>query len=154
MEKSCDLGNEVRDSGRAGYLITHNKGKEPVIPSNVDTPLNDELSLASSPLLGLSPAKNIRPSRVKGPLIALSSAMLLVMCPTEQGEKQVGGRGQGPVPARPSPQRLVGNACRSDAINAVCTSRLRQRANILHAASSSNSGTWRHALLGPRATHS
>ena len=94
MEKSRDLGNEVRDSGRAGYLITHNKGKEPVIPSNVDTPVNDELSSANSPPLGLSPAKNTRPSGIKGPRIALSSVMPLVTCFTEQEEKQAGGRGQ------------------------------------------------------------
>ena len=41
MEKSRDLGDEVRGSGRATYPITHNKGKELIIPANVDTPVDD-----------------------------------------------------------------------------------------------------------------
>ena len=60
MKKSCDLRNEVPDSGRATYRITHNKGKEPVIPTDVDSLVDYELSLGSSLYLGLSPAKNIR----------------------------------------------------------------------------------------------
>ena len=60
MEKSHDLINEVRDSGQAAYSITHNKGKEPIIPTDVDTPADDGLSSGSSPPLGLSPAKNTR----------------------------------------------------------------------------------------------
>ena len=62
MEKSRDLGSDVRDSGQAAYLITHNKGKEPVIPADVDTPTDDELSSGSSPSLSLSPIKNARDS--------------------------------------------------------------------------------------------
>ena len=60
MEKSRDLGDEVRGSGRATYPITHNKGKELIIPANVDTPVDDELSSGSSPPSGLLPAKNTR----------------------------------------------------------------------------------------------
>ena len=90
MEKSCDLGNKVWDSGQAAYPITRNKGKEPVIPSDVDTLANDELSLGSSPHLGLSPAKNTRARLRKGPCIALPSAKPLVTRPAEQREKQAG----------------------------------------------------------------
>ena len=52
----------MRDSGRAVYLIARNKGKEPVIPVDVDTPTDDELSSYSSPSLSLSPTKNARDS--------------------------------------------------------------------------------------------
>ena len=40
------------------YSITRNKGKEPVIPGDVDIPARDELSSGSSPSLGLSSTKN------------------------------------------------------------------------------------------------
>ena len=62
MEKSCDLGKEVRDSDQSAYPITRNKGKEPVILDDVDTPVDDELSSGSSPSLSLSPTKNARES--------------------------------------------------------------------------------------------
>ena len=62
MKKIHDLGNEVQDSGRAAYPITRNKGNEPVIPTDVDTPADDELSSGSSPSLSLSPTKNARES--------------------------------------------------------------------------------------------
>ena len=60
MEKTHDVGNEVQDSGRAMYPITRNKLKELVIPVDVDTPANDELSSGNSLRLGLSPTKNTR----------------------------------------------------------------------------------------------
>ena len=44
------------------HPITRNKGKEPVIPDDVDTPANDELSLGNSPSLSLSPTKNAQES--------------------------------------------------------------------------------------------
>ena len=44
------------------YPITHNKGKEPVILDDVDTPVDDELSSSSSPSLSLLPKKNARES--------------------------------------------------------------------------------------------
>ena len=50
--------------------------------------------------------------------------------------------------------QYVAIACKRDAINVVCTSRLRHGANVLHRASSSNLGTRLHAILAPRATHS
>ena len=58
IEKSRDLGKYVRDGGRAAHPITHNKGKEPIIPDDVDTPADDELSSGISPSLSLSPTKN------------------------------------------------------------------------------------------------
>ena len=42
--------------------ITCNKGKEPVIPDDVNTPIDDEMSLGSSPSLSLSLTKNARDS--------------------------------------------------------------------------------------------
>ena len=60
MKKSRDLGDEELDRGQAAYPITQNKGKGPVIPTDVDTLTDDELSLGSFPPMGLSPAKNTR----------------------------------------------------------------------------------------------
>ena len=40
------------------HPIALNIGKEPIIPDDVDTLVDDELSLGSSPSLSLSPAKN------------------------------------------------------------------------------------------------
>ena len=62
MEKSHDLGKDVRDGGRAAYSITCNKGKEPVILDNVDTLADDELFSRNSPSLSLSPTKNAQES--------------------------------------------------------------------------------------------
>ena len=50
----------MRDSIRVALPIAHNKGKEPVVPDDVDTPVDDELLLGSSPSLSLSPTKNAR----------------------------------------------------------------------------------------------
>ena len=44
------------------HPIPRNRGKEPVILDDVDTPGDDELSSGSSPSLSLSPAKNARES--------------------------------------------------------------------------------------------
>ena len=60
IEKSRDLGKDVGDGGRAAHLLTHNKGKEPIIPNDVDTPADDELSSSGSPSLSLSQTKNVR----------------------------------------------------------------------------------------------
>ena len=40
------------------HSITHNRGKEPIIPDYVDTLADDELSSGSSPSLSLSLTKN------------------------------------------------------------------------------------------------
>ena len=44
------------------HSITHNKGKDSIIPDNIDTSLDDDLSLGSSPSLSLSLAKNAQES--------------------------------------------------------------------------------------------
>ena len=44
------------------HLIACNRGKELIIPDDVDTPTDDELSSSSSPYLSLSLAKNARES--------------------------------------------------------------------------------------------
>ena len=62
IEKSRDLGKDVRDSGRDTQLITRNKGKGPVVPGDIDTLVDDELSSGSSPSLNLSLAKNTQES--------------------------------------------------------------------------------------------
>ena len=44
------------------HPIAHNRVKEPIIPDDVNTPVDDELSLSSSSSLSLSPTKNARES--------------------------------------------------------------------------------------------
>ena len=44
------------------HPIARNGGKEPVVPDDIDTPTDDELSSGSSPSLSLSLAKNARES--------------------------------------------------------------------------------------------
>ena len=44
------------------HPIARNRGKEPFIPNDVDTPTDDELSSGSSSSLSLSPVKNARES--------------------------------------------------------------------------------------------
>ena len=60
IEKIRDLGKDVRDCDQAMLPTASNKGKEPVVSDDVDTPADDELSLGSSPYLSLSPTKNAR----------------------------------------------------------------------------------------------
>ena len=63
VEKKRNLGErDVQDRGQALHPIPHNRGKELIIPDedDADAPADDELSSSSSPLLGLSPAENIR----------------------------------------------------------------------------------------------
>ena len=38
MEKSRELGKDVLDNGRVMRLIARNRGKEPIVPTDVDTP--------------------------------------------------------------------------------------------------------------------
>ena len=50
VEKRRDLSEKyVQDSSQAKHPIARNKGKEPIVPDNIDTPTDDELSLGSSP---------------------------------------------------------------------------------------------------------
>ena len=58
IEKSRDLGKDVRDNGQAVHQIACNRGKEHFIPDDVDTLADNELSSRSSPLLSLSPTNN------------------------------------------------------------------------------------------------
>ena len=58
IEKSRDLGKNVRDSGHAAQPIPRDKGKEPIAPNDVDTPTHNETSSRNSPSLTLSPTKN------------------------------------------------------------------------------------------------
>ena len=62
IEKSRNLGKDVQDSGRAAQPIAHDKGKEPIVPKDVDTPADDKLSSGSPLSLSLSSAKNSRES--------------------------------------------------------------------------------------------
>ena len=52
------MGKDVQDSGLVALLIAFNKGKEPAVPDDVDTLVDDELTSSSSPSLSLPPTKN------------------------------------------------------------------------------------------------
>ena len=69
--KSHDLGRNAKYSGRVAHPITSNKGKELIVPSDVDIPEDDELSSGSSLSLGLSPAKDARTKLRKRPFTCL-----------------------------------------------------------------------------------
>ena len=60
IEKSRDLGKDVRDCDRVALPTTSNKGKEPTVSDDADTPADNELSSGNSPSLSLSPTKNAR----------------------------------------------------------------------------------------------
>ena len=62
IEKSRDPRKYVQDSSQVVHPIACNRGKEPIIPDDVDTTTNDELSSGSSPSLSLSPTKNAHES--------------------------------------------------------------------------------------------
>ena len=62
IEKSRDLRKDVPDNDQAVLPIAHKRGKEPIIPNDVDTPADDELSSRSSSPSSLSPAKDARGS--------------------------------------------------------------------------------------------
>ena len=62
IEKSRDLGKDVRNGGRVAHPNTRSKGKELIILDDVDTLTDDELSSGSSPSLSLSLTKNARES--------------------------------------------------------------------------------------------
>ena len=95
IEKSRDLGKDARDNSLVVHSIARNRGKEPIIPDDVDTLANDELSLDSSSSLSLSLTKNAwesikaksckRPSHLRALSDAVSGA------PIGQGGSQAGG---------------------------------------------------------------
>ena len=62
IEKSHNLGKDMRDSDFDAQPIARDKGKGPVAPDNVDTLMDDELSLGSFPSLNLLSAKNTQES--------------------------------------------------------------------------------------------
>ena len=131
------------------HPIACNKGKEPIVPDDVDTPEDDKLSSVSSPSLSLSPAKNTMAKLRKRPSHRL--AFNDTVRRTTWGK--VRSR-QGAKPARSTPRASFDITRRRNTTNATCTFYLRYRAKILHAPRSLNSGTRRHALFAPRATHS
>ena len=52
VEKRRGLGErDLQDNGQARHPIARDKGKEPIIPDDVDTPADDELSSGGSPNL-------------------------------------------------------------------------------------------------------
>ena len=62
IKKIYDLGKDAQDSGHNTQSITCDKRKGPIVPDNVNTPADNELSSGSSPSLNLSLAKNTRES--------------------------------------------------------------------------------------------
>ena len=62
VEKSRERGRDVQDGDRAEHPIARNKGKEPVIPYNVNAPANDELSLGRSPSMSPPLGRNAQGS--------------------------------------------------------------------------------------------
>ena len=62
IEKSHDLGKDVLDCNRAEHQPARNKGKEPITLVNVDTLVDNELSLGNSPPLSISQVNDARGS--------------------------------------------------------------------------------------------
>ena len=55
----CNLSEkDLQDSRHARHPIARDKGKEPIVPDDVDTPMDDELYSRSS--LNLPPTKSSR----------------------------------------------------------------------------------------------
>ena len=84
------------------HPITRNKGKNPIVPDDVDTPADDELSSGSSPSLSLSPEKSIRTKLRKRP--SHHPAFSNVISGTPCRARREAGRGQN------QPNRVLGNA--------------------------------------------
>ena len=74
------------------HLIARNKGKEPIVPNDVDAPADNELSSNSSSSLGLSPVRNKRAKSGKRPSHHPASSIPLVVHSVGQGEKRAGGK--------------------------------------------------------------
>ena len=62
IEKNLDLRKDVLDNCRVVCLIARNRRKEPIVPNDVNTPIDDELSSGSSSPSSLSPTKDARGS--------------------------------------------------------------------------------------------
>ena len=138
------------------HPITCNRGKEPIIPVDVDTQTDDELSSGSSPSLNLSPKKNAREStKVKSckrplHLPALNDAFSGTsrMARREEGMRQ-NQPVQAPWNALVLPKGTMPPVLPSDMIPSVS-----YMASSLYTAYILNSHTRRHALFAPRTTHS
>ena len=91
IEKNRDLGKDTRDRGHDAQLIARDKGKELVALENVETPVDDELSLGNFSSLNLSLAKNTRESTrtrsSRGLHLTLTSTTLLVVHLVGQGKR-------------------------------------------------------------------
>ena len=81
-----DLGRiDVQERDQARHPIARNKGKEPIVLDDIDTPEVDELSLGSSPT---SPQKKVvGTSRPKDTRIALHSTTPTMAHSAGQEEK-------------------------------------------------------------------
>ena len=92
IEKNRDLGKDARDRGHDAQLIARDKGKGLVALDNVETPVDDELSLGNFPSLNLSLAKNTRESTrtrsSRGLRLTLTLTTLLVVHLVGQGKRQ------------------------------------------------------------------
>ena len=60
LEKSCELGNDVRDGDRVEHPIARNKGKEPITYSDDYALIDDELSFGRSPSTSPPQGRNAR----------------------------------------------------------------------------------------------
>ena len=50
VEKRHDLGKgDAQDGGQAKHPIVYDKGKKPIVPDDVDAPVDDKLSSGSLP---------------------------------------------------------------------------------------------------------
>ena len=70
VEKRRNLGGtNMQDSDQARHPTTRDKGKEPIIPDDVDTPADDELSLGSSPNLSQAKQGQVASETLTSPYI-------------------------------------------------------------------------------------
>ena len=75
VEKRHDLSEkDVQDSNQARHLTARNKGKEPIVPDNVDTLADDELSSGSSPNLSSAKSSRARSCQRRSHHLAFSNA--------------------------------------------------------------------------------
>ena len=67
VEKSLELGKDVRDGNCAKHPIVRNKGQEPIVSDN-EAPTDDELSSGISPSTSPPPGRTARGSaKAKSP---------------------------------------------------------------------------------------
>ena len=95
VEKRCNLGKkkkDMQDSSQAKHPIAYNKGKEHMIPDNIDTLADDELSSSSPPNLSLEKNSRAKSSQRRSHRPAFSNANGGTFCQarreTSQGQNQ------------------------------------------------------------------